>query len=104
MIKALKFLSGQKKSLNEDHLLVGDNDFLYLFIKNQILDNSQNDRETFIFDCADKSESIDQLINVLGSQDLFASEKFIIIKNINKLSKKNSEILLLNIKSDNPYR
>ena len=80
MIKALKFLSGQKKSLNEDHLLVGDNDFLYLFIKNQILDNSQNDRETFIFDCADKSESIDQLINVLGSQDLFASEKFIIIK------------------------
>ena len=30
MIKALKFLSGQKKSLNEDHLLVGDNDFLYL--------------------------------------------------------------------------
>ena len=102
MIKALKFLSGQKKSLNEDHLLVGDNDFLYLFIKNQILDNSQNDRETFIFDCADKSESIDQLINVLGSQDLFASEKFIIIKNINKLSKKNSEILLLNIKSDNP--
>ena len=73
MIKALNFLSNEKKTLKNNYLLVGDNDFLYLFIKNQILDNSQDNREIFTFDCADKSETVDQLINVLGSQDLFLS-------------------------------
>lgn len=104
MIKALNFLSNEKKTLKNNYLLVGDNDFLYLFIKNQILDNSQDNREIFIFDCADKSETVEQLINVLGSQDLFANEKFIIIKNINRLSKKNSEILISNIKSNNSHQ
>ena len=102
MIKALNFLSTQKKSLSDNYLLVGDSDFLYLFIKNQILDISENNSETYIFDCADKNDSMDKLINTLGSQDLFLEEKFIIIKNINKLNKKNSEILLSIIKSENP--
>ena len=102
MIKALNFLSTQKKSLSDNYLLVGDSDFLYLFIKNQILDISENNNETYIFDCADKNDSMDKLINTLGSQDLFLEEKFIIIKNINKLNKKNSEILLSIIKSENP--
>ena len=104
MIKALNFLSDEKKTFKNNYLLVGDNDFLYLFIKNQILDNFQDNREIFTFDCADKSETVDKLINVLGSQDLFANEKFIIIKNINKLSKKNSEILISNIKSNNSHQ
>lgn len=104
MIKALNFLSDEKKTLKNNYLLVGDNDFLYLFIKNQILDNSQDNREIFIFDCANKSETVEQLINVLGSQDLFANEKFIIVKNINRLSKKNSEILISNIKSNNSHQ
>ena len=104
MIKALNFLSNEKKTLKNNYLLVGDNDFLYLFIKNQILDNSQDNRDIFIFDCADKSETVEQLINVLGSQDLFANEKFIIIKNINRLSKKNYEILISNIKSNNSHQ
>ena len=104
MIKALNYLSNEKKTLKNNYLLVGDNDFLYLFIKNQILDNSEDNREIFIFDCADKSETVEQLINVLGSQDLFANEKFIIIKNINRLSKKNSEILISNIKSNNSHQ
>ena len=94
MIKALQFLSDKNQSFSNNYLLVGDNDFLYLFIKNQIVKKLQKKDETFVFDCADKSDSLDQLMNVLGSQDLFSSDKLIIIKNINKLNKKNSELLL----------
>ena len=54
-------------------------------LKNQIVKKSQKKDETFVFDCIDKSDSFDQLINVLGSQDLFSSDKLIIVKNINKL-------------------
>ena len=100
MIKALQFLSDKNQSFSNNYLLVGDNDFLYLFIKNQIVKKLQKKDETFVFDCADKSDSLDQLINVLGSQDLFSSDKLIIIKNINKLNKKNSELLLKSFDSD----
>jgi len=100
MIKALQFLSDKNQSFSNNYLLVGDNDFLYLFIKNQIVKKLQKKDETFVFDSADKSDSIDQLINVLGSQDLFSSDKLIIIKNINKLNKKNSELLLNSFGSD----
>ena len=62
MIKALQFLSDKNSSYSNNYLLVGDNDFLYLFIKNQIVKNSQKKDETFVFDCADKSilRSIDE--------------------------------------------
>ena len=100
MIKALQFLSDKNQSFSNNYLLVGDNDFLYLFIKNQIVKKLQKKDETFVFDCADKSDSLDQLMNVLGSQDLFSSDKLIIIKNINKLNKKNSELLLNSFHSD----
>jgi DNA polymerase III delta subunit len=100
MIKALQFLSDKNQSFSNNYLLVGDNDFLYLFIKNQIVKKLQKKDETFVFDCADKSDSLDQLMNVLGSQDLFSSNKLIIIKNINKLNKKNSELLLNSFDSD----
>ena len=100
MIKALQFLSDKNQSFKNNYLLVGDNDFLYLFIKNQIVKKLQKKDETFVFDCADKSDSLDQLMNVLGSQDLFSSNKLIIIKNINKLNKKNSELLLNSFNSD----
>ena len=100
MIKALQFLSDKNQSLSNNYLLVGDNDFLYLFIKNQIVKKLQKKDETFVFDFADKSDSLDQLMNVLGSQDLFSSDKLIIIKNINKLNKKNSELLLNSFDSD----
>ena len=100
MIKALQFLSDKNQSLSNNYLLVGDNDFLYLLIKNQIVKKLQKKDETFVFDFADKSDSLDQLINVLGSQDLFSSDKLIIIKNINKLNKKNSELLLNSFDSD----
>ena len=100
MIKALQFLSNKNQYLSNNYLLVGDNDFLYLFIKNQIVKKLQKKDETFVFDFADKSDSLDQLINVLGSQDLFSSDKLIIIKNINKLNKKNSELLLNSFDSD----
>ena len=100
MIKALQFLSNKNQYLSNNYLLVGDNDFLYLFIKNQIVKKLQKKDETFVFDFADKSDSLDQLMNVLGSQDLFSSDKLIIIKNINKLNKKNSELLLNSFDSD----
>ena len=104
MIKALQFLSDKNQSFSKNYLLVGDNDFLYLFIKNQIVKKSQKKDETFVFDCVDKSDSFDQLINVLGSQDLFSSDKLIIVKNINKLNKKNSEFLLYNFDSDSTHQ
>ena len=104
MIKALQFISNEKQSFDENYLLVGDNDFLYLFIKNQIIEKSQDKDEVLVFDCADKSDTIDQIIGSLGSQDLFSNNNLIIIKNINKLNKKNSEVLLKNIYSDNPHQ
>ena len=69
MIKALQFLSNKNQSLSNNYLLVGDNDFLYLFIKNHIVKKLHKKDETFVFDCADISDSLDQLMNVLGSQD-----------------------------------
>ena len=104
MIKALQFISNEKQSFDDNYLLVGDNDFLYLFIKNQIIEKSQDKDETLVFDCTDKSDTLDQIINSLGSQDLFSNNNLIIIKNINKLNKKNSEDLLKNIDSDNPHQ
>ena len=100
MIKALQFISDKNQSFSNNYLLVGDNDFLYLFIKNQIVKKLPQKNETFLFDCADKNDSLNQLMNVLGSQDLFSSDKLIIIKNINKLNKKNSELLLNSFDSD----
>ena len=104
MIKALQFISNEKQSFDENYLLVGDNDFLYLFIKNQIIEKSQDKDEILVFDCADKSGTLDQIIGSLGSQDLFSNNNLIIVKNINKLNKKNSEVLLKNIDSDNPHQ
>jgi len=51
MIKALQFISNEKQSFDENYLLVGDNDFLYLFIKNQIIEKSQDKDEILVFDC-----------------------------------------------------
>ena len=104
MIKALQFISNEKQSFDDNYLLVGDNDFLYLFIKNQIIEKSQDKDETLVFDCADKSDTLDQIISSLGSQDLFSNNNLIIIKNINKLNKKNSEVLLKNIDLDNSHQ
>lgn len=104
MIKAFQFLSNKEESFKDNYLLAGDNDYLYLFIKNQIIYKSQKKDEIFIFDCADKNDSIDQLVNTLSSQDLFSNSKLVIIKNINKLNKKNSEILLSNINLDIPHQ
>ena len=104
MIKALQFISNEKQSFDDNYLLVGDNDFLYLFIKNQIIEKSQDKDEILVFDCTDKSDTLDQIIGSLGSQDLFSNNNLIIVKNINKLNKKNSEVLLKNIDSDNPHQ
>ena len=65
MIKALQFLSDKNQSYSNNYLLVGDNDYLYLFIKNQIVKKLQKKDETFVFDCAYNSDSLDQLMNVL---------------------------------------
>ena len=104
MVKALQFISNETQSFDNNYLLVGDNDFLYLFIKNQIIKKSQKKDETLVFDCADKSDSLDQIINSLGSQDLFSNNKLIIIKNLNKLNKKNSEVLLNNIDTKSTHQ
>ena len=104
MVKALQFISNETQSFDNNYLLVGDNDFLYLFIKNQIIKKSQKKDETLVFDCADKSDSLDQIINSLGSQDLFSNNKLIIIKNLNKLNKKNSEVLLNNIDTNSTHQ
>ena len=88
MFKALKILGQKHSELSKNYLLVGDSDFLYLHIKEQIVKNLDEKTELFLFDCSDKSDKIESLVNAIGSQDLFSTSKFIIIKNINKLSKK----------------
>ena len=89
MIKALKILGQKSLDLSKNYLLAGDSDFLYLYIKDQIVEKLNNETELFLFDCSDKADKIEFLVNSLGSQDLFSSSKFVIIKNINKLSKKD---------------
>ena len=46
MIKALQFLSDKNQSFSKNYLLVGDNDFLYLYVKNQIVKKLQKKDET----------------------------------------------------------
>ena len=104
MIKALKILGKNPLSLSKNYLLVGDNDFLYLYIKNQIVKNLKDDTELFLFDCSDRTDKIESLISSLGSQDLFSNSKFIIIKNINKLTKNNKEIVIALINTENKNR
>ncbi len=104
MIKALKILGQKPLSLTKNYLLVGDNDFLYLYLKNQIGKNLESVTEFILFDCSDKADKIESLINALGSQDLFASTKFIIIKNLNKLTKKNKDSVIELIKLDSSNR
>ena len=45
MVKALQFISNETQSFDNNYLLVGDNDFLYLFIKNQIIKKSQKEKK-----------------------------------------------------------
>ena len=78
MIKALKIFEKKSISLSKNYLLVGDNDFLYLYLKDQIGKNLESDTEFIFFDCSDKADKIESLINALGSQDLFNNTKFII--------------------------
>lgn len=104
MIKALKILGQKPLELDKNYLLVGDNDFLYLYIKDQIVKRLENETELFLFDCSDKTDKIESLINSLGSQDLFSISKFIIIKNVNKLSKKDKEAVISLIDSENTHR
>jgi len=104
MIKALKILGQKPLELDKNYLLVGDNDFLYLYIKDQIVKRLESETELFLFDCSDKTDKIESLINSLGSQDLFSISKFIIIKNINKLSKKDKEAVISLIDSENTHR
>ena len=82
MIKALKILGQKPLDLSKNYLLAGDSDFLYLYIKDQIVEKLNNETELFLFDCSDKADKIEFLVNSLGSQDLFSSSKFVIIKNI----------------------
>ena len=103
MIKALKILGKKSLELSKNYLLVGDSDFLYLYIKDQIIEKLEDKTELFLFDCTDKSDKIEFLVNSLGSQDLFSTNKFVIIKNINKLSKKNKETVIALIDSENTH-
>ena len=104
MIKALKILGQKSLDLSKNYLLAGDSDFLYLYIKDQIVEKLNNETELFLFDCSDKADKIEFLVNSLGSQDLFSSSKFVIIKNINKLSKKDKETVIALINSENTHR
>lgn len=104
MIKALKILGQKPLDLSKNYLLAGDSDFLYLYIKDQIVEKLNNETELFLFDCSDKADKIEFLVNSLGSQDLFSSSKFVIIKNINKLSKKDKDTVIALIDSENMHR
>ncbi|MGY8808752.1 MAG: DNA polymerase III subunit delta, partial [Fidelibacterota bacterium] len=74
------------------YLLVGDSDFLYLYLKKIIKESNTDVIETKLFDCSDKSTSQQEILNTLNAIDLFAEKNLIIIKNINKISAKNKDI------------
>ena len=92
MIKAIQSIQNIKKNPDSNFLLVGESDFLYLYIKNLIKKNNSNSLESMTFDCSDKASVQDDILNSLSSIDIFQSKKIIIIKNINKISKKNRDL------------
>ena len=100
MIKAIQAIQNIKKNPDSNFLLVGDNDFLYIYIKNLIKENNTDSLESITFDCSDKASVQDDILNSLSAIDLFQSKKIIIIKNINKVSKKNKD-LFINALSNN---
>ncbi len=100
MIKAIQAIQSIKKNPDSNFLLVGDNDFLYIYIKNLIKENNTDSLESITFDCSDKASVQDDILNSLSAIDLFQSKKIIIIKNINKVSKKNKD-LFINALSNN---
>tara|TARA_Y100000389_G_scaffold10556_2_gene9830 strand:- start:9463 stop:10485 length:1023 start_codon:yes stop_codon:yes gene_type:complete len=91
MIKALTAIQAIKSNPESNYLLVGDNDFLYLYLKKIIRDASPDVVETKLFDCSDKSVNQEEILSTLNSIDLFADKNLIIIKNVNKISAKNKE-------------
>jgi len=91
MIKALTAIQAIKSNPESNYLLVGDNDFLYLYLKKIIRDTSPDVVETKLFDCSDKSVNQEEILSTLNSIDLFADKNLIIIKNVNKISAKNKE-------------
>ena len=94
MIKALQSIQHLKNHPDSNYLLVGDHDFLYLYIKNLVKKTHFESLESISFDCSEKSGVEDKILNSLTSIDLFESKKFLTIKNINKVSKKNRETFI----------
>ena len=94
MIKAIQAIQNIKKNPDNNFLLVGDNDFLYLYIKNLIKESNGDFLESVTFDCSEKASVQDDILNSLSAIDLFQSKKIIIIKNINKISKKNRDLFI----------
>ena len=92
MIKAIQAFQTIKEGSNNNYLLVGDSDFLYLYLKKIIKDCNEDLIETKLFDFSDKGTSQDDLLNELNAIDLFSDKKLIIIKNINKISSKNKDV------------
>ncbi len=88
MIKALQSIQHIKNNPDSNYLLVGDHDFLYLYIRNLVKNTHFESLESVSFDCSEKSGVEDKILNSLTSIDLFESKKFLTIKNINKVSKK----------------
>ena len=91
MIKALQAIQDVKSNPNNNYLLVGDSDFLYLYLKKIIKESNTDTIETKLFDCSDGLTSQQETLNALNAIDLFADKNFIIIKNINKISAKNKD-------------
>ena len=94
MIKALQSIQHIKNNPDSNYLLVGDHDFLYLYIRNLVKNTHFESLESISFDCSEKSGVEDKILNSLTSIDLFESKKFLTIKNINKVSKKNRDTFI----------
>ena len=94
MIKALQSIQHIKNNPDSNYLLVGDHDFLYLYIRNLVKNTHFESLESVSFDCSEKSGVEDKILNSLTSIDLFESKKFLTIKNINKVSKKNRDTFI----------
>ena len=85
MIKALQAIQEIRNNPNNNYLLVGDSDFLYLYLKKIIKESNTDLIETKLFDCSDKSTSQQNILNTLNAIDLFADKNLIVIKNYHLL-------------------
>ena len=82
MIKALQAIQDIKSNPNSNYLLVGDSDFLYLYLKKIIKESNTDLSETKLFDCSDRSTPQEEILNTQRKdlKQVSLSEESLLVK------------------------